>query len=177
MPTQPGQQESLDITKIYIWIMGSLCVIVFAWLIFNYFSLSSYERKLQQGFEDLQKIQAWEKERPKKKGKSPPKEIEQIFKLFQRTVQVSEEPEVPENPPWEPGNIGGVLFEEKRYVVRFEKGIPRQEVALYIFKIQEAMPFLKVKRLDLQKAENSPPYEDKWKTEIEFAFRKPKQAN
>ncbi len=120
---------------------------------------------------DLEKILEMEPNLPPKTNKNEPQTIQNVFNFFKRTLRDISEPEVEES-NWEPGNIGGVSFSEKRYTIRFEKGIARRDLARYIYKICENASFLKVKSLDLQKTEGSQAHADNWKAEVVFAYRK-----
>jgi hypothetical protein len=174
--TNPKSNEGLDITKIYIFAIGALTIGSLGWLLYNYILGSQYQRAFRQGAADLKNVLELEKGLPPKPAQMGPPTIENVFEFFKRTVRgLQDVPEV-EDPPVQTENIGGVLVEEKHYLVRFEKGVSRAELARYIFKIQEAKPFLKVKSLDLQRVENIPAYQENggWKAQIQFAFRRPK---
>ncbi|NUM34611.1 MAG: hypothetical protein HUU50_08710 [Candidatus Brocadiae bacterium] len=171
MSSGQSQTESLDMIKIYIWVMSALCIVTLIWLLSNYFLLSKYKAKVAEGRTDLEKIIEIEPTLPPKSSQGEPQTIQNVFNFFKRTLRDISEPEVEES-NWEPGNIAGVSFSEKRYTIRFEKGISRRDLARYIYKICESASFLKVKSLDLQKTEGTQAHVDNWKAEVVFAYRK-----
>ena len=171
MSNGQSQTESLDMVKVYIWVMSALCVLTLIFLLYSYFQLSQYKAKIAEGKSDLERILEMEPNLPPKTNQSEPQTIQNVFNFFKRTLRDISEPEVEES-NWEPGNIGGVSFSEKRYTIRFEKGISRENLARYIYKIYESASFLKVKSLDLQKMEENKTYKDDWKAEVVFAYRK-----
>ena len=165
------QSDPVDIVKIYLWIISALCVITLAWLGYNFFLKKRYESKILEGAGDMLNILEYEKKRPAQKV--VPKEIPEPFKFFKRAIDLPDEPEV-ELFPWEPGNEGGIVFDEKKYIVRFEKGISRRDLGRYVYKIYENAPYLMLKRAEIQRAENAPAHQDRWTGELEFAFRRAK---
>ena len=171
MDSEEQQNEHLDTVKIYIWVMSGLTVIGLAWFLYNLVTLNQYDSALRQGMRDLQDSHEAEKLRKPsihKQVKAEP--VNQIFTFFQRTVRnLPEKPQV-ENGGEQPGNDGGVIYREFLYIIRFQQ-IDRRNFGRYIFEVQESKPYLKVKRLEMQKAEGIKPYEDKWRVELVFAFR------
>ena len=170
MSSEP-QSETVDTVKIYIWVMSGLAVIGLAWFLYNLITLSQYNSYLRQGMRDLQdshKAEQRRKPHAQKQVKAEP--INQIFTFFQRTVrELPEKPQV-ENGGEQPVNEGGIICKEYLYIIRFQQ-IDRRNLGRYIFEIQETKPYLQVKRLEMQKADNAKPYEDKWRVEMVFAFR------
>ena len=170
MAEEQAQIKSLDTVKIYILFMGGLCILALGWLLYNYVLYSKYDSSLVQGCADLEKIIELEKKLPPKQKQEQKQELVNIYQFFQRTVRGIPQPELEES-EWEPGSVGGKTYKEKRYVIRFDHGITRRNLARYIYKICEAAPFLKLKSCELQKLESAKPYEDEWRTEIVFAQR------
>jgi hypothetical protein len=174
MANPKNASEGMDVTKIYLFTIVSLIIASLVWLLYNYFLGLRYQKQFRQGVSDIQRILELEEKLPAKPAFNVNEiRIDNEFEFFKRTVRNLPDIEV-ESPPLQVENIAGVLVEEKRYVVHFDKGIKREDLARYIFKIQEAKPFLKVKSLTLQKIENVPAHQDLWKTEVYFAFRRPK---
>lgn len=175
MAAAKSNLERFDVVKIYIYGMGALSCVVAIVVLYNYFACMRYNHRWAVDVDDVKNILELENNLPPKQMQQGPTPIENEFEFFRRTVRGIPDLEV-EVRPWEPDNIGGILIEEKRYVVRFDKGITRYHLARYIYKIQEVKPFLKVKELDLQKLEAAPADEDAWKAEVQFALRRLKQS-
>ena len=164
--------EGMDLVKIYLIAMAGLVFVTIVWLLYNYITLAYVEKQLALGIRDLQTIFESEAALPAKPAFTGDLAIENVFEFFKRTVRGL--PEIPEvsDPPIQNENVKGILLEEKHYIIRFEK-INRKDLTRYIYKIQEAKPFLKVKNMEVNKPEGTT-HEDFWKAEITFAFRRPK---
>ena len=165
------QQDSLDPVKIYIIAMGVLCILIISWLLYNYLALAEYQENLVYAIEDIDNILRYETKLPPKSRKTKEQKIVDFFKFFKYSVH-DIPPLEASRTGWEPGSLGNKLYEEKRYTIQF-KSISRKNLARYIYKICQSKKFLKLKQINLRKADNIKAYEDKWKAELVFAQRRP----
>ncbi|BBM81799.1 hypothetical protein [Candidatus Uabimicrobium amorphum] len=178
--------EGYDSYKIYIGMMGVLCILATGWLIYNYLSYSSYVSSFDTGIRDYKKIVALEPQMP------PPAEsddeedpnapvvpdvpvIQKTFTFFKRTVP-GITPERVEGPELEKENEDDIAFIDRSYNIGF-RSISREKLSRYIFYIKERALALKVnlvvKSLEMDKVESARPYEDQWKVELVFVHRVP----
>lgn len=170
------QTEGLDIVKIYMCGMGALIIVSISWMLYNYTLLSRYQKAYKLAKSDIEHIIELEKTLPPKPSyNSEDVVIINEFQFFKNTDRsLPYKPELEPPPPWDVININGIDIAEKTYTIRFEKqGIERRQLARYIFTIQKEKPFLKVKRLEIERDQKAEPYQDKWKATIEFVMRKP----
>ena len=176
--------EGYDSYKIYIGMMGILCVLAASWLIYNYLSYSSYVASFDTGVRDYKKIVALEPQMP------PPTEsndeeddenapavpvIQKTFTFFKRTVP-GITPERVEGPELEKESEDDIEFIDRSYTIGFQS-ISREKLSRYIFYIKERALALKVKlvvkSLEVSKLESARPYEDLWKVDMVFVHRVP----
>lgn len=170
----PGN-ESLDIIKIYIIAMGIFSVVSLFWMIYGYLAVGEYKEHVTRGLSDLEEIVHLESALPPKENRQKV-ELENALTFFTKTVRgISDEPTVQIHPP-DTLTVNGVNFEERKFSVKFENGITRYELARYIFRLQQEKPFLRAKRIDLQKVDSDriPSHQEStgWIAEIDFAYRK-----
>lgn len=167
-------QSGVDIIKVYIWGMAALTLIVFVWMVINYFLLQKYREKSRESIEILNEIKTKEKNLAEMQY-TPAEDIPNEYGFFMRTVHgLSETPKVTIR-HWMEQSLGNRYFEEKNYTISFETGSTRSQLARYIYTIQKEKPFLKVKELKIWKTESTASPEDKWNAEIVFAMRRPLQ--
>ncbi|WP_372370191.1 hypothetical protein [Candidatus Uabimicrobium sp. HlEnr_7] len=174
--------EGYDTYKVYIGMMAILCMLAMGWLVYNYYSYSSYSSSFELGIRDYKKIVALEKEIPPSAANEDEDEdeetipvIQKTFTFFKRTVP-GISPQQVEGPEQEKGNENDIDFIDRTYTIGF-KSISREKLARYIFYIKERAQSLKVnlvvKNLEMFKVENSKPYDDLWKVDMQFVHRLP----
>ncbi len=173
--------DNVDSLKIYVYMMGGLVVISLVWLFYNYQLSQSYQKEIKKAKRDFDFIAELEKEIVAK-GILPVKEEDEeqeklapslanAFAFFKNFVRgLSEIPEVTIHPP-EPGSNDFGDYNDYRFTVSFEKGIDRENLVRYIFKIQEAKDFLRLQRIEINRVENIPTYQDSWRSSMDFAYR------
>ncbi len=167
---------TLDLSKIYIIIISALSVLSIVGIIYNYYTLSQYKMRIKQSDIHIEKILEMESQLIPKSDSQDSREIPDVFQFFKRKAYNLSEPQIEES-PWEPSSQSGVSFKEKRYTIRFDGGVSRQDLVDYIYAVIESKPFLKLKQLSLQKIENTPPHQDSWKSELVFAYREPSEKD
>lgn len=175
--------EGYDSYKIYIGMMGFLCLFALVWLVYNYYSYSSYTSNFTLGLKDYKKIVTLEKKIPpsfEQEGDDEEETIPVIQKtltFFKRTVPgvVPDRVEEPDN---EKGSTDDFEYVDRLYSIGFNS-ISRENLARYIFYIKERAQSLKVKlavkEFELEKVENSRPYDDLWKAQLQFVHRTPSE--
>ncbi len=164
--------DKLDSVKIYVWMMSVLTFITALWLGYNCSLLSKHENQIYYDVRNFKKMVTLEEKLPKLNTNKKKAVLANEQAFFRRAV--ADLPELPEVEVHNPVKkmVRDVPFCEHSYTVSFVGGVlDRYNVVRYLHTIEKKKCFLKAKKITMKKAESVKTYEDRWVTNVVFAYR------